>query len=47
MGTTIFSNTLETVAPIKLIKVPFMSKILDKVVSAQLCSFLQNNDIYE
>ncbi len=24
-----------------------MSKILEKVVSAQLCSFLQNNDIYE
>ncbi len=26
---------------------PFMSKILGKVVSAQLCSFLQKNDIYE
>ncbi|KAL0153650.1 hypothetical protein M9458_051015 [Cirrhinus mrigala] len=26
---------------------PFMSKILEKVVSAQLCSFLQKNDIYE
>ncbi len=26
---------------------PFMSKILEKVVSAQLCSFLQENDIYE
>ncbi len=25
---------------------PFMSKILEKVVSAQLCSFLQKNDIY-
>ncbi len=25
----------------------FMSKILEKVVSAQLCSFLQKNDIYE
>ncbi len=24
-----------------------MSKILEKVVSAQLCSFLQKNDIYE
>jgi len=23
-----------------------MSKILEKVVSAQLCSFLQENDIY-
>ncbi len=84
---TIFSNTLETVAPIKLKKIrekraapwyniyshslkkethnlerklwknylevfriaitnlPFMSKILEKVVSAQLCSFLQKNDI--
>ncbi len=26
---------------------PFMSKILEKVVSAQLCSFLLKNDIYE
>ncbi|KAL0148273.1 hypothetical protein M9458_056419 [Cirrhinus mrigala] len=26
---------------------PFMSKILEKVVSAQLCSFLQKNNIYE
>ncbi len=26
---------------------PFMSKILEKVVSAQLCSFLLRNDIYE
>ncbi|KAI2647011.1 RNA-directed DNA polymerase from mobile element jockey [Labeo rohita] len=26
---------------------PFMSKILEKVISAQLCSFLQKNDIYE
>ncbi len=26
---------------------PFMSKILEKVVSAQLCSFLQKNYIYE
>ncbi len=26
---------------------PFMSKILEKVVSAQLCSFLQKNDLYE
>jgi len=26
---------------------PFLSKILEKVVSAQLCSFLQDNDIYE
>ncbi len=26
---------------------PFMSKILEKVVSAQLCSFLLNNYIYE
>ncbi len=26
---------------------PFMSKLLEKVVSAQLCSFLQKNDIYE
>ncbi len=26
---------------------PFMLKILEKVVSAQLCSFLQKNDIYE
>ncbi len=25
---------------------PFMSKILEKVVSAQLCSFLLKNDIY-
>ncbi len=26
---------------------PFMSTFLEKVVSAQLCSFLQQNDIYE
>ena len=26
---------------------PFMSKILEKVVSAQLCSYLQKNDLYE
>ncbi|KAI2645958.1 RNA-directed DNA polymerase from mobile element jockey [Labeo rohita] len=26
---------------------PFMSKILEKVISVQLCSFLQKNDIYE
>ncbi|KAL0147478.1 hypothetical protein M9458_050590 [Cirrhinus mrigala] len=26
---------------------PFMSKILEKVICAQLCSFLQKNDIYE
>ncbi len=26
---------------------PFMSKILEKVVSAQLCSFLQKNDLCE
>ncbi len=26
---------------------PFMSKLLEKVVSAQLCSFLLKNDIYE
>uniref|UniRef100_A0A8C1P2D5 Reverse transcriptase domain-containing protein n=1 Tax=Cyprinus carpio TaxID=7962 RepID=A0A8C1P2D5_CYPCA len=26
---------------------PFMSNILEKVVSAQLCSFLQKNDLYE
>ncbi len=26
---------------------PFRSKILEKVVSAQLCSFLQRNGIYE
>ena len=38
-------NNLANYRPIS--NLPFMSKILEKVVSAQLCSFLQENDIYE
>uniref|UniRef100_A0A8C1ETF6 Reverse transcriptase domain-containing protein n=1 Tax=Cyprinus carpio carpio TaxID=630221 RepID=A0A8C1ETF6_CYPCA len=38
-------NELANYRPIS--NLPFMSKILEKVVSAQLCSYLQKNDLYE
>ena len=39
------NNNLANYRPIS--NLPFMSKILEKVVSAQLCSFLQENYIYQ
>lgn len=39
------TNNLANYRPIS--NLPFMSKILEKVVSTQLCSFLQTNNIFE
>ncbi|KAI5607668.1 hypothetical protein C0J50_6988, partial [Silurus asotus] len=38
-------NTLSNYRPIS--NLPFMSKILEKIVAAQLCSYLQENNIFE
>uniref|UniRef100_A0A8C5G3G3 Reverse transcriptase domain-containing protein n=1 Tax=Gouania willdenowi TaxID=441366 RepID=A0A8C5G3G3_GOUWI len=42
---TLDSSTLANYRPIS--NLPFISKILEKVVAAQLCEFLQNNSLFE
>jgi len=49
LSLSVFAFPLAVIKPLikNLPNLPFMSKILEKVVSVQLCSLLQHNDIYE